>query len=308
MLMLPNQVTYCRFTDAPVPPPARLTIVKTTTPAGGTGFDFTTSGLDPAGFSLDDGQSRVFDNLPAGSYQVTEDVPPAWLATGTCDNGTTVQGGRADVELAAGDDVTCTFHNTRRVSLTVTKDAVPNSTRDFAFTVALDGGIPVPFGLDDDGTEIDDPEAGQLVSTITGPNLVPGLYTMTESTLEGWRLANLVCAGGQVVERDPTTGTATVRLTPGQSAECVFRNESVAGPTTTTPTQQTTTTPPTTSPPPPTQVPTTTPTVVSTAGGGGSGFGPGALDRTGPSDLGLILFAGIALILGGLGLTIAARH
>ncbi len=42
ILMLPGQVTYCRFTDAPVPAPARLTIVKTTTPAGGSGFDFTT--------------------------------------------------------------------------------------------------------------------------------------------------------------------------------------------------------------------------------------------------------------------------
>ncbi len=171
---------------------------------------------------------------------MTEDVPADWLATGTCDDGTVVDGGRVDVDLDAGDDVTCTFHNTRRVSLTVTKDAVPNSTQDFAFSVALDRAAPVPFALDDDGTETDGPEMGQLVSTISGPHLVPGRYTVTESPVEGWRLADLDCTGGQVEEEDPLTGRAVVRLSAGQSAQCVYRNEQQIAPTTTPPPTSTT--------------------------------------------------------------------
>ena len=291
VVMLPNQVTYCRFTNVPVQPPARLTIIKATTPAGAGPFDFTTDGLDPGSFSLGDGQSRIFDDLPAGSYQVTEDVPADWLTTGTCDDGTRVQGGRVDVDLEPGDDVSCTFRNIHRVSLTVTKDADPNSAQDFAFSVSLDRAAGVPFALDDDGTEIDDPEAAQLVSTITGHTLVPGLYTVTESTTEGWRLADLECTGDHVLVEDAAAGTASVRLAAGQSAQCVYRNEQAGTPTT---------------PPPPT--PIETPSSAATPPDVPSALGPGSLSQTGPAGLLPILAAGLVLVLTGFGLTMAARR
>ena len=79
------------------------------------------------------------------------------------------------VDLEAGDDVTCTFTNTKQVSLTITKVAQPQSPQDFAFSVGLNKIAPVQVLLDDDGDPTDDPDNGQLPNTITGSDLPPGL-------------------------------------------------------------------------------------------------------------------------------------
>jgi hypothetical protein len=303
----PGQVVYCRLANEPVPPPARLTIVKSTTPSGGTGFGFATRGLDPAAFTLADGQSRVFDDLAAGRYRVTEAVPPGWAVSGSCSDGTRLEGGRVTLALEAGDDVVCTFQNVRQVSLTVTKQATPASAQDFAFAVALNRAAPVRVVLDDDGDEVDDPDAGRLVSSITGPALPPGLYTITESATVGWRLTALGCSGGQVVEQDATTGTATIRLTPGQSAECVFENE--RGPTPS----------PTTAPAPTTTAPTPSPPATATTGPPAPSATPvtplepaqepgGDLRSTGASGVRATVLAGLALVGLGLVLVVAVRR
>jgi hypothetical protein len=303
----PGQVVYCRLANEPVPPPARLTIVKSTTPPGGTGFEFTTRGLDPAAFTLDDGRSRVFDDLAAGRYQVTETVPPGWVVSGSCSDGTRLDGGRVSLELDAGDDVVCTFVNVRQVSLTVTKQATPASAQDFAFAVALNRAAPVRVVLDDDGDEVDDPDSGRLVSSITGPALPPGLYTITESATAGWLLATLDCSGGQVVEEDTATGTAIIRLAPGESATCVFENERGAGPSPTTAPSPTTTAPSpsspatvTTGPPAPSTTPVT-PLVAAQEPGGD-------LRSTGPGDVRAMVLVGLALVGLGVGLVAAVRR
>ena len=64
--------------------------------------------------------TRVFSNLAAGSYTITEDLPAGdWsLDSITCDSGNWTPNLGAQtlsVTLASGDDVTCTFTNTKDV-------------------------------------------------------------------------------------------------------------------------------------------------------------------------------------------------
>ncbi|HEX8981506.1 MAG TPA: hypothetical protein VF792_01950, partial [Ktedonobacterales bacterium] len=56
-----------------------IKIHKITQPAGGTGFNFTTTGASPVtGFSLDDGGLKDFTNAPTGNYTVTESAKTGW--------------------------------------------------------------------------------------------------------------------------------------------------------------------------------------------------------------------------------------
>ena len=174
--LAPGQIAVCTFTNEPVPPPlARLTVEKNTVPADpNTVFPFILRGPQrlPGVFTLKNGGSTSFPDLEPGTYTVTEDVPLGWAATGSCDDGTILDDGRVTVDLESGDDVTCTFTNTKRVSLTLTKIAQPQSPQVFAFSVALNRIVPFEVLLDDDGDPTDDPENGQLPNTITGSELL----------------------------------------------------------------------------------------------------------------------------------------
>jgi hypothetical protein len=79
-------------------------------------FQFAASGgLSPSSFMLDDDSdpahtdTQNFDNLvPGAGYSISEAVPGGWAKDGaTCDDGSTP----SNVDVAAGETVTCTFTN-----------------------------------------------------------------------------------------------------------------------------------------------------------------------------------------------------
>jgi len=128
-----------------------LTIVKVTDPAGATGtfpVDVTRSDeyathLDLYTGDLVDSEhasSYVLEDIPAGTYNITESVPEGWdFASMECGEGETqsvVNGGSYDV--AVGENATCTITNTKRASITVTKYTDPVEDGPFQFT--LSGG------------------------------------------------------------------------------------------------------------------------------------------------------------------------
>src|SRR5207302_276482 len=109
-------------------------------------------GLSPSSFSLDDDSDGTLSNTqtlgnvtPGAGYSVSETVPSGWDQTGaSCSDGSPP----SNIDLAAGETVTCTFTNTKRAQLTVVKDAQPNDPQDFSFTAG--GGLsPSSFSLDD---------------------------------------------------------------------------------------------------------------------------------------------------------------
>jgi hypothetical protein len=98
--------------------PGTVTVVLDSVPDDAQDFSFTAGGgLSPSSFQLDDDSDgtlsniRTFGNLAPGSgYSVSQTLPSGWSpVSASCDDGSPV----SNLDLAAGETVTCTFVNQR---------------------------------------------------------------------------------------------------------------------------------------------------------------------------------------------------
>ncbi|MDO8614304.1 MAG: hypothetical protein Q7T33_01030 [Dehalococcoidia bacterium] len=201
----------CTFNDT-----KRGTIIveKQTNPDGDL-QTFTFSG-DAAG-SISDGQQIVVNNLLPGTYTSTETVPLGWdLTSITCnDTNSSGTGSTATFQLEAGETVKCTFLDTKRGNITITKNAIPDDpVQDFAFNCTPSIGT---FTLDDDALP-------PFSNSQTFTNLLPTTYTCLEmGPPGGWVLTSLVCSdpsGGTTTNLG--TATASISLAPGETVSCTF--------------------------------------------------------------------------------------
>lgn len=182
---------------------ANLTIVKTT--VGGNGsFSFTTTGLSPASptiTTVSGTGSQVYANIAPGTYSAAETVPEGWDLTNTvCSDGSAVD----NIVLTAGESVTCTFTNTKKGSIVIEKQTLPDgSAQTFAFTGEISASL----------------SDGQTSSK----EVVPGTYTVTESALNGWDLSNLSCNDTNSTI-NVGTRTATFNVEAGETVKCTFTN------------------------------------------------------------------------------------
>ena len=124
----------CTFQNEPTAPVlGSITIIEDTVPNAPQNFDFNaTGGLTPNSFELDDdsnpalSNTRVFSNLPVGNYTVTQDIRAGFDLIGiscTGAGGSTILIGTnavfntgdqtTDITLAAGEDIICTFSNSK---------------------------------------------------------------------------------------------------------------------------------------------------------------------------------------------------
>ncbi len=124
---------------APVAPitTGTIHIVKSTSPAGGTGFTFTDDVPgSPGTFTLDDGQTLTFIDVPIGTYTITENNAAGYSLTDVDCTDSDSTGNpfarTATVNLQGGENVTCTFRNLQTVA----------SPTNFVFH--LDGEQEVP--------------------------------------------------------------------------------------------------------------------------------------------------------------------
>lgn len=162
----------CTFTNHKL---ATITMVKETTPAGGTGFGFTDDIIAPFGFSLDDGANEAFSSLHADAYSVVEDVHGGWslvdvdCQTNDASDTTSDVTDGVSIDLDWGEDITCTFHNAEDATIQVCKDVQPqddSSTWDFNV-----GGVSVDDLGDDQCSDPIVLEAGDhLVSEQSHPD------------------------------------------------------------------------------------------------------------------------------------------
>ena len=197
----PGETVRCVFTNRLIPPEkGSITVRKVTVPAGDEQeFDFL---FGQTAFALAHGEEEVFDGLDEGSYSVSESTPTGWdLTSATCDNGDDP----AEISLGEGDDVICTFTNTKRGTIIVQKQTNPDGAQgSFTFTGDASGSIG---------------DGGQIVVG----NLLPGEYEVTESAAAGWLLTSIECSNegssGDVGDR-----TATFDVGPGETVTCVFTN------------------------------------------------------------------------------------
>jgi uncharacterized repeat protein (TIGR01451 family) len=194
-----GETVTCVFTNTQA---GRIVVRKQTSPEGSPqAFDFDAS-YDESGFSLSDGESNDSGDLDPGTYSVSENLPEGWeLTSAVCDD----QSDPAAIQLSAGEVVTCTFTNTQLGTIVVEKQTSPDGAAgSFSFSGDAAGAIG---------------DGGQIVV----PNLVPGTYTSTEATLEGWQLTAIACddddSSGSLATR-----TATFELEAGEVVKCTFTN------------------------------------------------------------------------------------
>jgi hypothetical protein len=164
----------CVFTDTKL---SSITVVKTTT--GGDGSFAFTGSLGSFNLATVNGTAqRVFANVLAGSYRISETVPPGWRLTNAgCADGSNP----ASISLGAGKDVTCTFANTKGGSLAVVVNAT-DGNGSFAFTSTALGDFSVATS---GGT-------GQKGFA----NLAPGVYDLNEVITAGWDQGAASCSNG----------------------------------------------------------------------------------------------------------------
>jgi hypothetical protein len=113
--------TFVNTQDSVQGPLGSITILKNAIPDDAQDFGFTATGAGMSSFSLDDdadatlSNQQTFSGLAAGSYSVTETAVAGWTLTSvTCSAGGTVNAATANITLAAGANVTCTFVNTKQ--------------------------------------------------------------------------------------------------------------------------------------------------------------------------------------------------
>jgi hypothetical protein len=232
----------CTFTN--VQQIGSITIVKDAQPDGPQDFDFDVTGLGvPADIDLDDDagsgvpSSETFSSLSPGARTFTESVVSGWAVTMIACTGqvssTVTIGSDSDfdpgdravtIDLAEGEDVTCTFTNTGPGSITIVKDAQPDGPQDFDFDVT---GVGVPADIDLD----DDADSG-LASSETFTGLAAGTRTFSESAVAGWTLSMISCTGqdsstvtiGSDADFDPGDVSVTIDLAQGEHVSCTFTN------------------------------------------------------------------------------------
>ena len=159
----PNPAEACQsYVETPLELGGTLIIKKVTLPGGGTGFGFTTTGgletreQDPTKFNLDDGGTKTFSDVAPGKYSVTEDDPSTLgyiLTDVTCGAVAKPSAGpsqpvssTAEIDLVAGETVTCTFTNTLLGSSGIEKTSQPAITTSQPNRVSVRRAVQRPRG------------------------------------------------------------------------------------------------------------------------------------------------------------------
>lgn len=210
-----GQISNCTFTNTQ---DGQVRIIKNVAGANGT-FDFTST-LPGGNFDLttEGGtQSKLFESVAPGTYTVTETSPvPAYDLTSlscvedvTGDSVANLVAGTVTVTVQPGELVTCTYTNTQRGNIIVTKQTNPDGS-DEPFDFTLTGQSD--FVLHDD-------ESKQFM------NIVPGAYTLTELAKDGWDVTSMTCSG----EAPTTDSPIAITLSPGETVECTVLNTATKG-------------------------------------------------------------------------------
>src|SRR5258706_320263 len=239
---------------------------------GGTGT-FTFTGAPAGTISANNG--TITQSVAPGSYSSTETVPAGWALTGiVCDDGDSAGNtgnATATFNLSAGENVTCTFTNTKNGSITIKKVMVGGTG---SFTYTSTETVPAGWALTDIVCSDDDSAgdksngvatfnvgAGENVTctftntkngsvtikkvmvggtgtfTFTGSpagtisadngtitqSVVPGTYTSTETAPAGWALTSIVCDDANSAG-NTGNATATFIVSAGENVTCTYTN------------------------------------------------------------------------------------
>ncbi len=192
--------------------PAGTVLINKVTVGGDGTFSYTGtgSGIDPSFDIATTGGSgsETFENITPGARTVIESEPPAgWdftsLECSDPDQGTTIDGQTANIDLDDGETVTCTYTNTQRGTIIVEKVTSPASSESFGFTSDISGHAS--FSLSNGDSE-------------TMQNVVPDSYTISETPNGDYNTTVSCTNGAQGIS------SVDVNLNAGLTVICTFTN------------------------------------------------------------------------------------
>ena len=235
-----SYVVLCSFDEIE----ASLTVVKEVTgavPADGWSFDFDITGdhdvtLSGAQSEPSDAESQTVD---PGDYTIAETLDDgaafvSWTCTDDNDDDAVVSSSEgqdlsADVTLADGDAVTCTFVNDfpavlddEVAKLTIVKEVTGDVPAEWSFDFDVTGGDDVDQGVTLNGTSA-------VVSDAESVDLDPGSYTVTEVADAVATFESVTCTDDNdedaVLSTSTTDPAAAVTLADGDAVTCTFTND-----------------------------------------------------------------------------------
>ncbi|MCH8899211.1 MAG: prepilin-type N-terminal cleavage/methylation domain-containing protein [Acidobacteria bacterium] len=210
-----GETVTCTFNNSKF---GTIIVEKQTLPDGDpTEFTYTGDALpiDEVDRTITDGGQILVGDLIPGAYSVTELVPADWvIADISCDDTNSTgdpDTGVATFRVGVGETVKCTFTNAKSGTIIVEKQTLPDGDpTEFIFT-----GEVLP--IDEVDRTITDGEQ------IVVDNLVPGTYSVAETTLLGWDLTGIACDDGNSTW-DLVTNTATFMVEADETVTCAFTN------------------------------------------------------------------------------------
>ena len=138
----PGETVTCTFTNEKR---GRIIITKETEPDGGSGFGYTDDIASPNAFTLNDGQSITFDDVPVGTYTVTENDPIgifhklSGISCADSNSTVDVDARTATIVVDPGETVSCIFTNAELNVVSVEKVTLPlGAPGTFTFSQNMD--------------------------------------------------------------------------------------------------------------------------------------------------------------------------
>ena len=234
IMLRPGETLTCEFTNEEVPTTGTIVIVKDAD-GGDDEFDFTSTGspLPPpavlGAFSIDTAARRMETfTVDPGSYVVTESgLPEGWsftslacvvvdLAADATEADANEDGQMATITVGAGDQVTCTFKNTKDTTITIDKVVAGGPDTTSFLTVQTSGATVIDdFILRQAGSA-----SGLSVTIVT-----PGVYQFDEVLPRGWMLTDLDCTNTRSAQiPDGLAGSFEIEVRVGDAATCTVDN------------------------------------------------------------------------------------
>jgi hypothetical protein len=210
-----------------------ITIIKHTNPRGlNQDFSYTTTGgLSPASFTLNDngnsgggdstGNTQSYPSQAAGTYTVTEGADPAGFAFAnvSCTGGTTsISGKTVTINLAANDNVVCTYVNNQQLgAIKIFKTAKNKNLgsgdqpqANVSFTITGPNSYSNTVSTGSDGTAcVDHLVFGSYTVTETVPSNYAADSTNPQTTTVG---TNTTCSGSPNTLSFKNTPLSTITL------------------------------------------------------------------------------------------------
>jgi hypothetical protein len=204
----PGENITCTFTNTK---DGQITIVKDAIPNDAQDFAFAGNITGCTAFSLDDDADGTLTNtkicaVHPGTFNVDETVPAGWVKTSaTCSDGSPITA----IDVSPGENITCTFTNTKDGQITIVKDVQnpENDPQDFVFAGNITGCTA--FSLDDDAD-------GTLSNTKVCP-VHPGTFNVDETVPANWAKTSATCSDGSPI--------TAINVGPGEALTCTFVNQ-----------------------------------------------------------------------------------